>query len=81
MEMQRPPALITPDESDEARTAGPISATSDLFSPGQLMTTLLSSLVAGEWTKGDIQTNPSTFGWLWGPKRRTWMNRSEPWTS
>ena len=49
MSQQRPPSVITPDESDSMRTAGPSSLTaapsslvsaSDMFSPGQLMTPL-----------------------------------------
>jgi hypothetical protein len=60
LEMQRPPALITPDESDNVgRPVGPSSVASDLFSPGQLMTSLL-----GTPTPGPAGLSPGTLNEL-----------------
>ena len=61
MSQQRPPSVITPDESDSMRTAGPSSLTaapsslvsaSDMFSPGQLMTHLLGTPTPALTTPG-----------------------------
>ena len=60
MEMQRPPSLITPDEADgRPGIVGPSSVVSDVFSPGQLMTTLL-----GTPTPGPAGLSPGTLNEL-----------------
>ncbi|KAL1500644.1 hypothetical protein AB1Y20_013292 [Prymnesium parvum] len=48
IEMQRPPSLITPDEAEgRPGVPGPSSLASDMFSPGQLMSTLLGTPTPG----------------------------------